>query len=346
MRNTAELPDAGHRYQTPDALVLFSHGRCNAHCGHCFYAAHLNRNDDAISVPVLNKIVASLTRSTSITLTGGEPFSRADFADQLDTVLQAPRVQSVSINSNGFMPDRVRSVLTRMLQRHAKPLRIQLSLDGEEAVHDRIRGVPGGFRKTLETAEWIKAQSAVWPNLAATLSITVMQSNIDGVEPLIELLQSRGLRSKVTFVRGNSFSTFDVPAAISNQEYESEEEPAAIAALTTLIDRIQARFPGYLGEYGRRKLEAAIYTLTHKARPLPCLAGDRDGVVYHDGHVGICEQVVPFGHLADWSQDLGRAWNSAAANDHRRQLTQCACIHGCNLSTAVAHAMQMEQAGN
>lgn len=331
-------------HPTPDALVLFITGRCNAHCGHCFYAEQLNNDDDGIDRDSLGKLLASLNRPTALSLTGGEPFARADFGDLAEQILESPLIHSLSINTNGFLPSRTTRVLNALLSRSQKPIRLQLSLDGNETSHDQIRGVPGGFQKTLQTAHWLKSRALEAPSLSSTLSITVMRANLAEIEPLVGFLLGEGLRTKVTFVRGNSFSTFAVPATILNPEYQSEELPASPDQLRLLVDSLDARYPGFFDEYAHRKLDAALYTLTHRKRQVPCLAGDHDGVIYHDGHVGICEQVMPFGHLSEWDWHLDRAWNSAKANAHRAQLRHCACIHGCNLSTGVAHLMASEAA--
>jgi MoaA/NifB/PqqE/SkfB family radical SAM enzyme len=214
-----------------------------------------------------------------------------------------------------------------------------LSLDGLETTHDLIRRIPGGFRKTLSTAEWLLKHAMGFSALSSTISSTVMRANLAEVEPLIEYLQNRGLRSKIAFVRGNSFSTFNVPDILLKKNYESNELPASVEELEGLVRRLKVRFPDFFDEYAHRKLTTAMLTLRKRSRHLPCFAGDRDGVVYHDGHVGICEQVLPFGHLSMWDWNLDSAWNSIEAQTHRKLLRQCACIHGCNLSTSVAMAM-------
>lgn len=341
MRELVNLLSRGPSLRTPDALVLFVTGRCNARCKHCFYAEHLNKKDDGLDRTTIARIVRSLTRRAKITLTGGEPFVLADLPDILEDMSASPNVQSVAIMSNGFLPDRLEAAMTRILPRTRMPVRIQLSLDGPKAMHDEIRKVPNGFDKTLRSAELLKSLRRFAPNLSYVLSITVMKDNIGDVEALIEDLESRGLSSKIALVRGNSFSTFGVPTELVDSTYDTlDMEPASIAEINALISRLDERHPGYISAFTRRKLQAELFTLDTHTRDLPCYAGTHDGVIYHDGTVGICEQVVPFGHLAEWDWDLSRAWNSEKATAHRQKLTTCACIHGCNLSTSVALNMQ------
>jgi len=167
-----------------------------------------------------------------------------------------------------------------------------------------------------------------------------MQDNITEVPNLVAELYSLGLNSKITFVRGNSFSTFGVPREIMNQGYQTRTLPANVDQLEKLVNYIENFFPDYFSDTNRRKLEAALFTLRYKKRFLRCLAGSHDGVIYHDGYVGICEQVKPFANLSDWGWDLHAAWNSREAKSHRKKLRSCACIHGCNLSTAASHTLR------
>lgn len=328
---------------TPEVLVIFITGKCNARCSHCFYADHLNRTDDALNLGIIRRIIGSLSRPTAISLTGGEPFTRDDLANILDVILASDLVKSISIMSNGFRPQRVKSILSQALAGCKKPIHLQLSLDGMEVTHDKIRGFPGGFNRIISTAQWLYQAMHVWQHLSYMISITVMRDNIAEVPTLVAALRKQGLNSKITFVRGNSFSTFGVPREILNCEYESGKLPADVDQLDELVSHFDKCYPDYFSDTSRCKLQAALYTLRYKARLIPCLAGFRDGVIYHDGHVGICEQIISFGHLSDWDWDLHAAWNSDDAASHRKKMRSCACIHGCNLTTAANLVLRQKE---
>lgn len=329
---------------TPEVLVLFITGRCNSRCRHCFYSEQLNQNNDALNLGIVHSIIGSLSRPTAITLTGGEPFIRDDLSDIVGALLSSADVKSISIMSNGLRPRRLKNILSFLLPDCNKPIHVQLSLDGNETIHENIRSVPGGYNKIITSAQWLSEAASVWQYLSYVISITVMGDNIAEVPYLVADLFSLGLNSKITFVRGNSFSTFGVPREILNQGYQTRNLPAHVDQLEELVNCIERSFPNYFSDTHRRKLEAALYTLRYKKRFLRCLAGSNDGVIYHDGSVGICEQVKPFANLSDWGWDLNAAWNSKEANSHRKKLRSCACIHGCNLSTAASHTLR--QIGN
>lgn len=80
-------------------------------------------------------------------------------------------------------------------------------------------------------------------------------------------------------------------------------------------------------------------TLAEQRRQVPCYAGYDDVVIFANGRISLCEQVVPFGSLVDWDWDLAMAWNSVEAWSHRALLTSCSCIHGCNIATSIARGI-------
>jgi hypothetical protein len=106
---------------------------------------------------------------------------------------------------------------------------------------------------------------------------------------------------------------------------------------------VESRHPDYFQGYQREKLQIMLDTLRTKKRSFPYRAGFDDAVVYADGHVAVCEQVAPFGHLAQWGWDLARAWNSTQAWEHRALTNRCACINGCNISTHLDLKQQQVQ---
>jgi radical SAM protein with 4Fe4S-binding SPASM domain len=71
-----------------------------------------------------------------ITVTGGEPFMRADFFDLLEKLVNEEEVNSFAVLTNGTMitPDIARYLRT------LKPGFVQVSIDGSRETHDGIRG--------------------------------------------------------------------------------------------------------------------------------------------------------------------------------------------------------------
>ncbi|KXA93650.1 hypothetical protein AKJ65_06125 [candidate division MSBL1 archaeon SCGC-AAA259E19] len=66
-----------------------------------------------------------------------------------------------------------------------------------------------------------------------------------------------------------------------------------------------------------------------------CYAGQMEGVIYPNGDVAFCEFVKPVGNLRKQNYDLKGIWRSERAEKYRRLTKDCACIHGCNLKSAI-----------
>src|SRR5271167_849141 len=64
----------------PPFLILFINSTCNQKCEHCFYWRNLNRRDD-LTREELFGLSKSLGRVETLSLSGGEPFLRREFAE-------------------------------------------------------------------------------------------------------------------------------------------------------------------------------------------------------------------------------------------------------------------------
>jgi GT2 family glycosyltransferase/MoaA/NifB/PqqE/SkfB family radical SAM enzyme len=324
--------------RSPRNIVFFVNAICNALCDHCFIIHDEMPQQDRRQIPLESvlKTFRSLNAPVSISLTGGETFMRKDLKLMLHELMDLPVTRAINVFSNGSTPEHIEKVCTEVCERSRKPLYLQLSLDGLEARHDEIRKIPKGFRKVLDTCERAARLHTILPHFGFVVAITVMKQNLAEIEPLVDELENRGYHSKLTIVRGNSFSTFGVPAELLDGEYNPNAEVQVdIAETEQVFKRIAAKHQTYFDRGQERKVRLMLDTLKSKRRLIPCYAGYEDAVVYNDGSLTICEQVKPFGNLAAWDFNFLEAWNSREAMEHRLKLTRCACIHGCNISTSV-----------
>jgi radical SAM protein with 4Fe4S-binding SPASM domain len=142
----------------PKGLLLQWHltNRCNLRCSHCYqetYGGGELSFDELLAVLRQYEALLAEWRNTAgkisavrghITLTGGEPFVRKDFVPFLEHVAAARERYSFAILTNGSFVD---VPIARELRR-LRPRFVQVSVEGGEATHDRIRGA-GDFRRTI-----------------------------------------------------------------------------------------------------------------------------------------------------------------------------------------------------
>jgi radical SAM protein with 4Fe4S-binding SPASM domain len=126
--------------------------KCNLRCSMC----NIWKVSDFDELPPEEYL--KLPRSLrSINITGGEPFLRKDLVEVIRRIHEASPSSRIVISSNGFMTDRIASLMGEMRRFHPK-LGIGISVDGLDSVHDGVRGVKGAFEKAVQTVKAVKAE--------------------------------------------------------------------------------------------------------------------------------------------------------------------------------------------
>jgi radical SAM protein with 4Fe4S-binding SPASM domain len=147
---------------------------CNARCVHCGSDAGKPRSDEldtARALALVGELAALGCRS--ITFSGGEPLLRPDWR----TLAQAVRSAGMELEmiTNGLVvAEQADAIMAAGFSA------VTFSIDGPAAVHDALRGVPGGLAKTLAGAAALRARGM---RIGA-----VTQINRRNVERLFETL--------------------------------------------------------------------------------------------------------------------------------------------------------------
>jgi radical SAM protein with 4Fe4S-binding SPASM domain len=145
---------------------------CNLRCGHCGSRAGHARPDELSTAECL-QVVGDLDAlgCELVTLSGGEPTLRRDW----DRIARAVADAGIKVNmvTNGVYRSRdaAREVATRA--RDAGLCNVGLSVDGPQAVHDRIRGV-GTYARVMDSVADFRAAG-----VPVGIMTTVSQLNVD-----------------------------------------------------------------------------------------------------------------------------------------------------------------------
>ena len=149
--------------------------RCNLRCSHCY------QGDYACEMPP-DRLLDALSRYErwlrarglrgQINLTGGEPLLHPDFFFLASEIRR--RGMDFSVLTNGTLVDDGTAHRLSLL----RPLFVQVSLDGTEAVHDRIRG-RGSYIRALEGIDLLKARG-----VPVHVSFTAQTRNLSSLLPL------------------------------------------------------------------------------------------------------------------------------------------------------------------
>lgn len=209
------------------AIVVLTY-KCNSRCKMCSiwddpHARHMPMATLArvFSEPFVTENIRS------VNLTGGELFLRTDIAAVHGLIAgRCSALDTITINSNATMPTRMYRALSEICERQAGAPRAlktfcYMSLDGQEEMHDRVRGVPGGYRKVLQTLRLLHPLHRSG-EVTLGLNFTITRENYQDMEHVFHVAREFGVAVSFTLAMtssmyfkndGLSFAAGDVATA-------------------------------------------------------------------------------------------------------------------------------------
>jgi len=332
-------------------LILFVTSRCNAKCATCFYWDELNRPGD-MTLAQLEKISRTMPPITDLWLSGGEPTLRRDLNDIIDLFVRNNGVRRVIIPTNALIKAHVCEAVERPLGNHpGLDLYLNIALDGYGQTHDRIRGVPGNWEKTLDC---IRALYPLKEKYAArfrlNVNTVVCAENYKEIDQLSEYLWENFRLDGHYFnlIRG------ETKAGAAIKQVPAEVLPEMYARVSALTKRYAERMFA-ADDAGARFVKSIAYVgaiTTHYRTQLanfdrqtpwafPCTAGDTTAVIDYNGDVRACELRENFATLADYDYDFGALWNSHSREAELAAIDggkACWCTHVCFIHDSLRHS--------
>lgn len=120
---------------------------CNARCKIC--NIWKSKSDDELTTEEVNRMWKRMNISW-LSITGGEPFLRNDLTKIVASAIENMDLYLININTNGLLEDRILEFIDRFGNISLPKIAINISLDGFDKIHDRIRGVDGTYQKIIE----------------------------------------------------------------------------------------------------------------------------------------------------------------------------------------------------
>lgn len=225
---------------TPQLRELWFHltNDCNLSCRHCMFASAPGDRAQLAVEQVRDLAFQALAAGCRIfALTGGEPTVHPAFKEILGLLLK-PGHTHVAVLSNGLE-----------LRRHLagggwdfERLHLQISVDGLQAAHDRLRG-RGAFDRLCQELRWLGEQ-----RIPFTLSMCVTADNLRDMPGLVDLaaeMGASGVHFMWYFIRGRGTAAgFPQPLEIFNElrraAERAEERGVVIDNLSALRGQIFA----------------------------------------------------------------------------------------------------------
>ncbi|MCX5884821.1 MAG: radical SAM protein [Proteobacteria bacterium] len=158
-------------------LELSITDRCNLTCSHCYLGASRS-GDMPLSLITRTMEEFSLLQGLRLLITGGEPLLHREFW-AINEQLRAYPFRSILL-TNG-------TLITSEVAKRLQVQEVQVSLDGWEASHDRLRG-NGSFRKAVKGIENIMSQG-----IRVSIATMVHAFNLNDFERLGKFFQGIGV---------------------------------------------------------------------------------------------------------------------------------------------------------
>lgn len=168
----------GRRFPLSVAILLTF--ACNLRCPYCDFPARKAR---PMTREQLLGLVGSLARAGTVrySLSGGEPMLREELGDVLREIRRLGGISSVTTNA---------TLVHERLELLDAAHYVLTTIEGDEAVHDRIRG-NGMYRRTVEGLDLIKK---TYPRIKLGLITALNKRNVHAVDATLELARALGCR--------------------------------------------------------------------------------------------------------------------------------------------------------
>lgn len=334
------FPILRDRVRSPqfNSLFLFVTSRCNSLCRTCFYFDKLNSPDD-LTVEQIARISETAPPFRKLWISGGEPFLRPELAEIVGMFAERNGVANVNLPTNGLLPEKMFPILDRLLELAPKlSIDLNFSLDGVGATHDRIRGVPRNFERTMATMRAAAGRYRGVKRLRRNVLSVITSENHAEIVTLAELLRAEEIDGHYfEVVRGAAPDpslkalTRETVAELHRQVMPVHEHYAGplFAHLPPVVRNLARLY--YLGnlrfhyDLHEQCLEGP------EAWPMRCTAGETSLVVDHNGKFRACEMRGIVGDLHDYDFDVRKALESEAMRGEVGAIpgANCWCTHSC-----------------
>jgi MoaA/NifB/PqqE/SkfB family radical SAM enzyme len=321
----------------PILLNILVTSVCDMRCTHCFFTEELDdrpRKKLQMKTDEIERIAETLGGNLGVLiLAGGEPFTRKDLPEIVNSFYRHNKLDSVYLMSNGQIHPRIFPDVTRILQENPKlNVTVALGIDGLKEPHEKIRQKEGSWDKAIHTARTLKEMKKEFPNLDIQTCTCVMNSNQDTIFDWYDFLKYdlKPDKININYIR---------PPSKDPNELNFDHKLYAKLSNMILDDvKNSAIKNNYGGSSGFFKAAIDIYmhdliakTKEEQAPQLKCYAGTAGAVIYDEGTLSSCENKTEVANLRDFDWDFKKAWHSPQMKKRRKEVADgCYCTHESN----------------
>ena len=307
-----------HKLSALPIVILMPHSACNCRCVMCDIWKG-NNNLKQLTAADIQALMATLKKlgTQQVLMSGGEALLNPNFF-RFCEILKKEKIK-ITLLSTGLTLKKNAALLVKWVDD------IIVSLDGDEATHNRIRNIPDAF---IKMAEGITAIKALKPDFKITCRTVIHRLNYTVWPQIIQSAKNLGL-DQISFL----------PADVSSHAFNRQQawdEPRQheillsekdVDALKIIIGNLLIAFKNefenrFIAENPEKIRNIYFYYAAYYNRnSFPykkCNAPWVSTVIEADGTVRPCFFHEPYGNLK--TQSLNNIVNSETAIDFRKNL--------------------------
>ncbi|MEO7094206.1 MAG: radical SAM protein, partial [Polyangiales bacterium] len=251
--------------------------RCDLACRHCGSRAGHDRPDELTTAECLDFVdqMADLGIK-EVTLIGGEAYLREDWLDIVRAIRRRGMTVSTTSGGRGLTRERIAEAKEAGLNGAS------ISIDGDEIVHDRLRGVQGSYRSAVDAMRFLREAG-----MRVACNTQINRLSMPLLPGILEMIGEQGIHSwqiQLTVPMGRAA---DEPEVLL-QPYDLLELFPLLTTLKKRCDELGVRlWPGNnIGYFGPH--ESVLRGYHYKGHGGSCGAGRATLGVEADGAIKGC----------------------------------------------------------
>ena len=308
------------RLSRPYKLTFALTSKCNYRCQTCHIWQKRPQNE--LSAAEIERMFKKAPDFSWIDLTGGEVFLRKDFLEIVEIILAScPHLLLLHFPTNGYLTEIIVSSVQKIAQWKPEKLILTVSMDGDERMNDQIRGIPGGWRRQIETFKRLREV----PGVQTVLGMTVSALNAGQFERAFQAAKNEfppltynDFHVNVAHISPHYYGNADTDLISGSEKAMAETVQNYLKARTFPLDPVSYLEKQYLKRVGQ-------YLQTKKT-PIHCQALSSSCFLDATGAVYPCSMYDrTLGNIREWDYDLPALWNSEASRRLQEEIWEFKC---------------------
>jgi glycosyltransferase involved in cell wall biosynthesis len=313
-------------------IFFFVTKDCNAHCPFCFNRSEkqMYQEGNDLTIYEIEELTKKIKFLPFLTLTGGEPFLRKDLRQICGLFYQNCKTRLITVVSNGMQTGYIVDTVEKILLDFPKiNLTVILALEGNKAVHDKIKGFLGSYEAALSTINQLAVLRQRFQRLTIGINTMLLGENKHNIKFFLEQLNEQ-----VDYDR-HAFNLLRQPANTSNEQLS-----ISLKEYFTLAEAVNRRLAKkqpflkklFFTSFLKYCHEKALIEFNKKTPQSKCCAARKFFVINNQGDIYPCELIPEkIASLRSESFDFQKISNDGYSAKARRAIQEknCYCQWPC-----------------